>query len=108
MAPLSAEPQCIVRFVGYYRGPDLVYVARVRNGLVPTSRRQVFERIHHLVCPTTPFANLPDTHKSRWGDERTTEKMKGSVWLRPEAVAQVEFLERTGAYRLHHSSRHVT
>src|SRR5215470_16081445 len=35
--------------VGYYRGRDLVYVARVRNGFVPASRRQVFEKIRHLV-----------------------------------------------------------
>jgi bifunctional non-homologous end joining protein LigD len=89
--------------VGYYRGKDLVYVARVRNGFVPASRRQVFEKIRHLVSPTMPFANLPDTHKSRWGDELTAEKMKECVWLRPEAVAQVEFLEWTEADRLRHS-----
>jgi DNA ligase D-like protein (predicted ligase) len=89
--------------VGYYRGKDLVYVARVRNGFVPVSRRQVFEKIRHLVSPTMPFANLPDTHKSRWGDELTAEKMKECVWLRPEAVAQVEFLEWTEADRLRHS-----
>ena len=47
--------------VGCYRGKDLVYVARVRNGFVPTSRRQVFEKICHLVSPVMPFANLPDT-----------------------------------------------
>ena len=79
--------------VGYYRGKDLVYVARVRNGFVPASRRQVFEKIRSLVSPTMPFVNLPDTHKSRWGDELTAEKMKECVWLRPEAVAQIEFLE---------------
>ncbi len=89
--------------VGYYRGNDLIYVARVRNGFVPASRRQVFERIRHLVSPTMPFANLPDTHKSRWGDELTAEKMKKCVWLRPEAVAQIEFLEWTEADRLRHS-----
>ena len=89
--------------VGYYRGEDLVYVARVRNGFVPASRRQVFERIRGLVSPTMPFVNLPDTHKSRWGDELTAEKMKECVWLRPEAVAQIEFLEWTGADRLRHS-----
>jgi ATP-dependent DNA ligase len=50
-----------------------------------------------------PFANLPDTHKSRWGDELTTEKMKECVWLRPEAVAQIEFLEWTAGDRLGHS-----
>jgi bifunctional non-homologous end joining protein LigD len=89
--------------VGYYRGKDLVYVARVRNGFVPASRRQVFEKIHPLVSPTMPFVNLPDTHKSRWGDELTAEKMKECVWLRPEAVAQIEFLEWTEANRLRHS-----
>ena len=89
--------------VGYYRGKDLVYVARVRNGFVPALRRQVFEKIRHLVSPTMPFANLPDTHKSRWGDELSAEKMKECVWLRPGAVAQIEFLEWTEADRLRHS-----
>jgi len=28
--------------VGYYRGKDLIYVARTRNGFVPASRRRVF------------------------------------------------------------------
>ena len=50
-----------------------------------------------------PFANLPDTHKSRWGDELTAEKMKECVWLHPEAVAQIEFLEWTAGDRLRHS-----
>ena len=57
---------------------------------------QVFEKIRHLVSPKMPFANLPDTHKSRWGDELSAEKMKDCVWLRPEAVAQIEFLEVDG------------
>jgi DNA ligase D-like protein (predicted ligase) len=83
--------------VGYYKGKDLIYVARVRNGFVPASRRQVFEKIRHLVSTTMPFTNLPDTHKSRWGDELTAEKMTKCVWLRPEAVVQVEFLEWMGA-----------
>jgi bifunctional non-homologous end joining protein LigD len=29
--------------------------------------------------------------------------MKKAIWLRPEAVAQIEFLEWTGADRLRHS-----
>ena len=89
--------------VGYYQGKNLMYVARIRNGFVPASRRQVFEKIRHLASPTMPFANLPDMHKSRWGDELTAEKMKDCVWLRPEAVAQIEFLEWTEADRLRHS-----
>src|SRR5467141_3553868 len=89
--------------VGYYQNKDLMYVARVRNGFVPALRRQVFERIRHLTSPAMPFANLPDEHPSRWGENLTAEKMKECVWLRPEAVAQIEFLEWTAADRLRHS-----
>jgi len=89
--------------VGYYRGNDLVYVARVRNGFVPASRRQVFEKVRHLVSTKMPFVNLPDEHPSRWGENLTAEKMKQCVWLRPETVAQIEFLEWTESDRLRHS-----
>ena len=89
--------------VGYYQNKDLMYVARVRNGFVPALRRQVFERIRHLTSPVMPFANLPDEQPSRWGENLTAEKMKECVWLRPEAVAQIEFLEWTAADRLRHS-----
>ena len=40
--------------VGYYRGQDLVYVGRVRNGFVPASRRQVFGKLKDLKCQTVP------------------------------------------------------
>jgi DNA ligase D-like protein (predicted ligase) len=89
--------------VGYYRGKDLVYVTRVRNGFVPLLRRKVFERIRGLVSPNMPFVNLPDKRPSRWGESLTAEKMRECVWLRPEAVAQIEFLEWTGGDRLRHS-----
>lgn len=75
----------------------------LRNGFVPAARHQVFEKIRHLASSKMPFANLLDTHKSRWGDELTAEKMKECVWLRPEAVAQIEFLEWTAGGRLRHS-----
>jgi ATP-dependent DNA ligase len=47
--------------VGYYNGNDLIYVARVRNGLVPASRRRILERLRPLVTPECPFVNLPET-----------------------------------------------
>jgi len=89
--------------VGYYQNKDLMYVARVRNGFVPASRRQVFEKIRGLISPTMPFVNLPDENPSRWGENLTAEKMKECVWLRPEAVAHIEFLEWTEGNRLRHS-----
>jgi DNA ligase D-like protein (predicted ligase) len=89
--------------VGYYDGDTLMYVARTRNGFVPASRRQVFSKLKHLVTPSCPFANLPETRRSRFGEELNAEKMKKAVWLKPEAVAQIEFLEWTEADRLRHS-----
>ena len=45
----------------------LIYAARVRAGLVPATRREVFERIKHLKTPKCPFANLPELAAGRWG-----------------------------------------
>jgi bifunctional non-homologous end joining protein LigD len=89
--------------VGYYDGDKLMYVARTRNGFVPASRRQVFSKLKHLVTPDCPFVNLPETRRSRFGEELNAEKMKKAVWLKPQVVAQIEFLEWTGANRLRHS-----
>jgi DNA ligase D-like protein (predicted ligase) len=89
--------------VGYYDGDKLMYVARTRNGFVPASRRQVFSKLKHLATPNCPFVNLPETRRSRFGEELNAEKMKKAVWLRPEAVAQIEFLEWTEGDRLRHS-----
>jgi len=55
------------------------------------------------VTPTCPFANQPETGRSRWGEELTAEKKKKAVWLRPEVVAQIEFLDWTDGDRLRHS-----
>jgi bifunctional non-homologous end joining protein LigD len=89
--------------VGYYRGKELVYVARVRNGFVPATRRQIFAKLQPLVAPNCPFVNLPETHKGRWGDGLTAEDMGKCVWVRPELVAQIEFLEWTESDHLRHS-----
>jgi ATP-dependent DNA ligase len=78
--------------VGYYRDDDLVYVARTRNGFVPASRRRLFEKLRPLVTADCPFVNLPETRKARRGEALTAEKMKKCVWVRPEVVAQIEFL----------------
>jgi DNA ligase D-like protein (predicted ligase) len=89
--------------VGYYDREKLMYVARTRNGFVPASRRQVFAKLKHFVTASCPFVNLPETRRSRFGEELSAEKMKKAVWLRPEAVAQIEFLEWTEGDRLRHS-----
>src|SRR6516164_4572350 len=89
--------------VGYYRGENLIYVARIRNGFVPASRRQIFARLKPLVISKCPFVNLPETHKGRWGEGLTAADMDKCVWLRPQLVARIEFLEWTESNHLRHS-----
>jgi DNA ligase D-like protein (predicted ligase) len=89
--------------VGYYRGGDLIYVARVRNGFVPVSRRQLFGKLRTRTIPECPFVNLPETGKGRWGEGLTADVMKKCAWVRPEVVAQIEFLEWTESDHLRHS-----
>jgi bifunctional non-homologous end joining protein LigD len=89
--------------VGYYRGDDLIYVARVRNGFVPASRRQIFARLKPLIISKCPFVNLPERHKGRWGEGLTAADMDKCVWVRPQLVARIEFLEWTGGDHLRHA-----
>jgi bifunctional non-homologous end joining protein LigD len=89
--------------LGYYRGQDLIYVARVRNGLIPASRHQIFARLKPLIISKCPFANLPETHKGRWGEGLTAADMEKCVWVRLEIVARIEFLEWTESNHLRHS-----
>jgi DNA ligase D-like protein (predicted ligase) len=89
--------------VGYYRGKDLVYVARVRNGFVPATRRMVHEKLKPLIIEKCPFVNLPETGRARWGEILDAEKMKKCVWVRAQLVAVIEFLEWTEGDHLRHS-----
>ena len=77
--------------VGYYRSKELMYIATVRNGFVPATRRQIFGKLRPLEIAVCPFVNLPETHKGRWGDGLTAEDMEKCVWVRPELAARVEF-----------------
>jgi ATP-dependent DNA ligase len=89
--------------VGFYQGKEFRYAARVRAGFVPATRREVFEKTKGLTTSKCPFVNLPEKQTGRWGQGLTAEKMKECVWLRPEAVARIDFLEWTGADHLRHT-----
>jgi DNA ligase D-like protein (predicted ligase) len=89
--------------IGFYRDQQLRYAARVRAGFVPLTRRQVSERIRSLETRKCPFVNLPEKEAGQWGQGLTAEKMKECVWVKPQVVAEVEFLEWTGADHLRHT-----
>lgn len=89
--------------VGYYKGNDLVYVARVRNGFVPALRAKLFERFRNLEDKNCPFSNLPQRDKGRWGQGLTADKMAECRWLKPHLVAQIEYADWTDVNHLRHS-----
>jgi DNA ligase D-like protein (predicted ligase) len=89
--------------IGFYRSKDLIFAARVRAGFVPATRHAVFEQIRPLKTPKCPFVNLPELGDGRWGQGLTAEKMKTCVWLQPQAVVRIDFLQWTSADHLRHT-----
>jgi len=81
--------------LGKYEGERLVYVARTRIGFTPASRERLMALLRPLEIAECPFANLPEARSGRWGEGLTAEKMKECMWVRPELVAEVEFVEWT-------------
>jgi bifunctional non-homologous end joining protein LigD len=88
---------------GVYEHRKLIYVARTRNGFTPATRAALFKKFTGLEIPDCPFANLPEPRGGRWGQGLTAAKMKECVWLKPELVAQIEFVEWTPDGHLRHS-----
>lgn len=78
------------------------YVAKVRNGFVDRTRKELFAAIKTLQTAKCPFANLPENKASRWGEALTAEKMKECRWVKPLRVCQVAFLEWTEGGKLRH------
>jgi len=91
--------------VGYYPDGKLLYAAKVRNGFVSHTRREMAAKMKGLQIDTCPFANLPERKRTQWA--LTREEMKNCVWVKPELVVQIEFGEWTPDGHLRHS-RFVT
>jgi len=88
---------------GYYEKGQLLYAGRTRNGFTPMSREQLQRRFRGLEIARCPFANLPEQRSGRWGLGLTAEKMKECRWLKPDLVAQFEYVEWTPDKHLRHS-----
>jgi bifunctional non-homologous end joining protein LigD len=88
--------------VGFYERGALIYAARVRAGLVPATRRDLYSKLKPLMVKACPFANLPEAKSGRWGEGLTAAKMRECVWVKPRLVANFEFLEWTGTNHVRH------
>jgi bifunctional non-homologous end joining protein LigD len=88
--------------VGEWRGDELHFVKKLKNGFSAFTKEQVMKAIRGLKVKTNPFVNLPEKAGSRHSavDE---EVMKTVTWVRPVRKVEVEFVERTSSGRLRHS-----
>lgn len=92
--------------VGYYDRARLLHAGKVRAGLTPRLRADLFKRIRPLETPRCPFANLPNSggKASHWGEGITGEEMQTLRWLQPELVVEVSFVEWTRDGSLRHAA----
>lgn len=90
--------------VGYYEKKKLIFAGKVRQGFNPGSRRALMERLTPLLTHKCPFANLPSSKKSHFGEGVTADDMKKLKWLKPKLVAQVRFAEWTSYGLLRHAT----
>jgi bifunctional non-homologous end joining protein LigD len=90
--------------VGYYEGKRLLFAGKVRQGFNPHVRANLFETMRLCLTTKCPFANLPSSRTSHFGEGITTEEMKELCWLKPKLVAQISFTEWTNYGLLRHGT----
>jgi bifunctional non-homologous end joining protein LigD len=89
--------------VGYYERDHLLFAGKVRAGLTPHTRTDILGRLvsdHTAACP---FANLPTSKKSHWGEGVTPDEMSILEWVKPNVVVEVSFVEWPLGGLLRHS-----
>jgi bifunctional non-homologous end joining protein LigD len=89
--------------VGYYEGKRLLFAGKVRAGLTPHVRTEIFRRIAPSQTGRCPFANLPSSRSGHWGEGITEEDMGKLRWVKPNVVVEVSFVEWTRDGLLRHS-----
>jgi bifunctional non-homologous end joining protein LigD len=77
---------------------------KVRNGFTPAARAQIFAALRAHETPRCPFANLPTSRSSHWGEGITAEEMSTLKWVKPKLVAEVSFAEWTRDGSLRHAA----
>jgi DNA ligase D-like protein (predicted ligase) len=86
--------------VGEQRNGEWYFIESVKNGFVPATRREVFKAISKLKTDQCPYVNLPE---KKGAHAMNREKMKEVHWVKPKAVVELAFNERTPRGHLRHS-----
>jgi bifunctional non-homologous end joining protein LigD len=77
--------------LGVWRGGELSYVGNCGTGFTDKDIDQLLSRLRPLEQPVSPFSTVPKMPKVRKADV---------VWVKPELVCEVEFVEWTHDGRL--------
>jgi len=86
--------------VGIRRDGKVLFVESVKNGFVPTTRRQLRDAIEPLHISECPFSNLPEKKRPHAMDR---EKMGKVRWVNPKLFCEIAFNEWTPNLHLRHS-----
>jgi DNA ligase D-like protein (predicted ligase) len=89
--------------VGYYEDRKLFFASKVRAGLTPHSRAEIFRKISADRTMRCPFVNLPSTRTGHWGEGISEEDMSKLRWVKPTVVVEVSFVEWTRDGLLRHA-----
>jgi bifunctional non-homologous end joining protein LigD len=90
--------------VGYYDAKKLIFAGKVRQGFNPVGRARLLKEMKPFLADECPFANLPTSRKSHFGEGITVDEMSELCWLKPRLVAQVSFTEWTNYGLLRHAT----
>jgi bifunctional non-homologous end joining protein LigD len=89
---------------GYYEESKLMFSGKVRQGFNPAARAKLLQTMRPLLIGACPFANLPTSRKSHFGEGITADEMNELCWLKPKLVAQISFTEWTNYGLLRHAT----
>ena len=86
--------------VGYYAAGRLQFASRVGTGFTFESLSSLYAKFQRLRASKCPFHNLPSPRGQPNGV--TVAEMRRCVWLKPQLVCQVKFMEWTRDGNLRH------
>ena len=92
--------------VGYYENGALHFAGKVRAGLIPPVKAEIFREIVGRPSRKCPFVNLPNSESStsHWGEGITEDDMTKLKWVKPSLVVQVAFVAWTSDGLLRHAN----
>jgi bifunctional non-homologous end joining protein LigD len=90
--------------LGKREGNALSYVGCLNVHMPARARPELASKLERLIMPESPFDEIPARERGNsWSGGMTEEDIGRSVWIKPQAKAEVSFLEWTNGGFLRHA-----